>query len=319
LLGMGILRVKRGTPFLEALREIMLPAVPADLVAVLTVLCAAWAFLAYGPLAPLALFAGAALAIALLHIVREHRERVEALEARNTELEAELEGALGSPLAFASRMVEAMGHRDGYTARVSAASAVYAADVARKFGLERGKVEKLKAAALLMDIGLSSVPDEALLSPPAKLNSVGQMHLRAHPIRGERVLSAAAGFGEAAKWVRWHHEREDGAGYPDRLRGEWIPQEAKILAVCETYASLVLDGPYSPSLAPHEARREMAAMAGVGLDQQVVRALLRVLDAEDHNYAAAADRRFAFPHASAHLAAGGGPDRLGLTGTADRP
>lgn len=321
LFAMGILRVKRGTPLLESLREVMLPAVLADLAAVLTVLCASWAFLAYGPLAPLALFAGAALAVVLLHVARGHRERVETLEAKNAELEAELEGALGSPLAFASRLVEAVGNRDGYTARLSAASAVYAADVARELGLERGNVEKLKTAALLMDVGLSSVPDEALLSHPKKLNSVGQMHLREHPIRGERVLSTAVGFGEAARWVRWHHEREDGTGYPDRLRGGWIPLEAKILAACETYASLVLDGPHSPGIPSQEARREMVGMAGVGLDQHVVRAILRALDAEDGNYAAAADGRFAFQDASPGPAAAGRPvpdDRLGPTGTTDR-
>lgn len=319
LLGMGILYVKRGTPASESLREIMLPAVPADLASVLTVLCAAWAFLAHGPVAPLALFAGAAAAVALLHAAHEHRERVETLEARNAELEAELGGALSSPLAFASRLVEAAGERDGHTARLSAAAAVYAADAARELGLEQTKVEKLRIAALLMDVGLASVPDEALLSPPKKLNSVGQMHLREHPIRGERVLSAAAGFGEAARWVRWHHEREDGTGYPDRLKGGWIPLEAKVLAACETYASLVLDGPHRPGLAPQEARRELVGMAGVGLDQHAVRALLRALDAEDRNYAAAADARFAFPDTPPGPATAGGPDRLGPTGTTEGP
>lgn len=317
LLGMGILYVKRGTSASESLRDIMLPAVPADLVSVLTVLCAAWAFLAYGPVAPLTLFAGAAVAVILLHVAHEHRARVETLETRNAELEAELGEALGSPLAFASRLVEAVGERDGHTSRLSAAAAVYAADAACELGFERRNVEKLRVAALLMDVGLSSVPDEALLSPPRKLNSVGQMHLREHPIRSERVLSAAAGFEEAARWVRWHHEREDGTGYPDRLRGDWIPPEAKVLAACETYASLVLDGPHSPGLSPHEARRKLVGMAGVGLDQHVVRALLRVLDAEDRNYAAAADARFAFPEAPPGPAAR--PDRLSATGTVGGP
>lgn len=317
LFAMGILRVKRGTSFSRSFREIMLPAVPADAVAVLTVLCAAWTFVTYGPVAPLTLCAGAAVAVTLLHLAHEYRGRVGALKARNAELEAELRGALESPLAFASRLVEAVGKRNGYTARLSAAAAVYAADVAQELRLGHGKTEKLRTAALLMDVGLSSVPDEALLSHPKKLNSVGQMHLREHPIRGERVLSAATGFGEAARWVRWHHEREDGTGYPDRLRGEWIPLGAKILAACETYASLVLDGPHNPGLTPQEARRELAGMAGGGLDQQVVRALLRVLDAEDRNYSAAADARFALPDARWGVAEAGAPHRLEPTGTTD--
>ena len=317
LLAMGLLRVKRGTTFSESLREVMLPAVAADGAAVVTVLCAAWAFLAYGPAAPIALFVGAAVAGALLHVAREHRERVEALEARNERLEAELRGALAAPLAFAFRLVEAVGTRDGHTARLSPATAVYAADVARELGLDRGEVEKLRTAALLMDVGLASVPDEVLLSHPKKLNSVGQMHLREHSIRGERVLSAAEGFAEAARWVRWHHEREDGTGYPDRLRGEWIPLEAKILAACETYASLVLDGPHNPGLPPEEARRELAGMAGSALDQQAVRVLLRVIDAEDCSYAVAADARFAAPGAIPGLSGTDGLRGLGSASAAD--
>jgi hypothetical protein len=316
LIGMGVLRVKHGTPLGRSLREIMLPAVPGDSAAVLAVLCSAWALLAYGPVAPLAMFAGAALAVALLHLAREHRGRVEALEARNAELEAELQGALTSPLAFASRLVEALGQKDGFTARLAAATAVYARDVARELGLGPQKAEKLRLAALLMDVGLAGVPDEALLTPPAKLNSVGQMRLREHPIRSERVLSAAVGFGEAAKWVRWHHERADGTGYPDRLRGEWIPLEAKVLAACETYASLVLDGPHSPGVSPREARRRLVGLCGGGLDGGVVRAFLRVLDTEDASYAVAADGRFAFP-AAPPARAPGGPDRLGPTGTTE--
>ena len=89
--------------------------------------------------------------------------------------------------------------------------------------------------------------------------------------------------------------------YPDRLRGEWIPLEAKILATTSHYASLILDGPHSPGLPQLEARRELVDLAGSELDQQVVRAFLRVLDANDENYASAADSRFAVPTASASL------------------
>jgi HD-GYP domain-containing protein (c-di-GMP phosphodiesterase class II) len=295
LIGMGLLRLKHGTPLGRSLREVMLPAVPADATAVMTVLACAWLFSAYGPLVPLAMFAGAALAVALLHAAREHREEVEALEARNAELEAELAGALASPLAFAHRLVEAVGEKDGHTARLAAASAVYARDAARELGLGREKVEKLRLAALLMDVGLASVPDEVLLTSPEKLNSVGKMHLERHPVRSERVLSSARGFEQAARWARWHHERADGSGYPDRLRGEWIPIEARVLAACETYASLVLGGPHSPGLSALEARRNLVGMASAGgLDSGAVRALLRVLDCEDAGYASASDERFAF-------------------------
>ncbi len=120
------------------------------------------------------------------------------------------------------------------------------------------------------------------------------MHLRDHAKHGERILSAVPQFGDAARWVRWHHEREDGTGYPDRLRGEWTLLEAKILAAASPYASLVLDGPTKPRLSPQEARRELTGLAGNALDQMVVMVLLRVLDDRGEGYAAA-DDRFAFP------------------------
>jgi HD-GYP domain-containing protein (c-di-GMP phosphodiesterase class II) len=187
--------------------------------------------------------------------------------------------------------------------------------------MEPIKVEKLRVAALLQDVGLVSVADEVLLTPPKKLNSVGRMHLERHPIQGEHMLAALPGFEEAARWVRYHHEREDGTGYPDRLRGKWIPLEAKVLAVSEVYASLVVDGPHSPAVSAHEARRELVGLAVGKLDQQVVRAFLRVLDTQDESYAAAVDDRFTFTAGiatSGSESAARGAGRFGATETAAR-
>jgi len=168
---------------------------------------------------------------------------------------------------------------------------------------------------------LVSVADEVLLTPPKKRNSVGKMQLEQHPIQGERMLAAIPGFEEAARWVRFHHEREDGTGYPDRLRGQWIPLESKVLAVSELYASLVLDGLHSPAVPVDEARRELVGLAGGQLDQQVVRAFLRVLDTQDDNYAAAVDDRFTFTAGSAASGSGStvqDAGRFGATGTGAR-
>jgi HD-GYP domain-containing protein (c-di-GMP phosphodiesterase class II) len=133
-----------------------------------------------------------------------------------------------------------------------------------------------------------------LLVPEKRLNSLGRTHLEAHPIAGEEILSDLPGLGDAARWVRWHHERADGTGYPDRLKGAWTPQEAKILAVASLYASLVLDGPSAPALVPDEARRVLVAEMGKAVDEGVARILLRLLATEPESYASASDERFAF-------------------------
>ena len=295
LLNSTLLRLKYGDALVPMLNENFLPLVPSNMVAILTALGISWALVSFGPAAALILFGGGAGAFVSLHLLHEHKKENEALKAKNARLEEEAEAALSSPLVFARRLVESLELRDGYTPRLAAASAVYAADVGRELGLEPQRIEKLRVAALLQDVGLASVPDEVLLTPPSKLNSVGRVHLEQHPLRGERILTGVPGFEEASRWVRWHHERVDGTGYPDRLRGEWLPLEAKVLAAASSYAALVLDTPYSPGLAPLNARRELVASMDRQLDKQAVRVLLRALDSNDENYARAMDARFALP------------------------
>lgn len=301
LINSTLLRIKYGAPLTELLRDAVVTPVPSDVGAILTVVGAAYAMTAFSPAAAVILFCGSAGALTSLYLLRESRQKIEGLSAEVESLKAQNSGALSSPLTFASQLVEGIQCKDGYTARHGAASALYAADVAKDLGLESARVDKLRVVALLQDVGLLSVPDEVLLTPPKKRNSVAQMHLEQHPVWGERMLSCVQGFEEAARWVRWHHEREDGTGYPDRLRGKWIPLEAKILAAVSLYASLILDGPHSPGLPQSEARRELVGLAGKELDREVVRTFLRVLDANDENYASASDDRFASPTATGLL------------------
>jgi HD-GYP domain-containing protein (c-di-GMP phosphodiesterase class II) len=211
-----------------------------------------------------------------------------------SENEALKEALRDSNLEIASRLVGRLGQRDGYAAAHAAASAVYAADIARESGLEEGRCREVRLAALLMDVGLLWVPDDVLLVPEERLNSLGRRHLQEHPIAGEEILADLPGLEDAAHWVRWHHERPDGTGYPDRLKGAWTPQEARVLAVASLYASLVLDGPSAPALHPAEARRVLVAEMGKAVDENVARTLLRLLATEEDSYAAASDERFMF-------------------------
>jgi HD-GYP domain-containing protein (c-di-GMP phosphodiesterase class II) len=318
LIGPLLLWIKYDTLPSRLLREVILPPLPSDAIGLVTAIATSFVVAEYGPAAALTLFAGGAFSLITMNLLKDHREKRRLLEAENARLR---EGLLDSNLEFAARLVQSIEQKDGCTARRVAASALYAADIARELGMEPIKVEQLRVAALLQDVGLVSVADEVLLTPPKKLNSLGRMQLEQHPIQGERMLAAIPGFEEAARWVRYHHEREDGTGYPDRLRGQWIPLEAKVLAVSELYASLVLDGLHSPAVSADEARRELVGLAGGQLDQQVVRAFLRVLDTQDDHYAAAVDDRFTFTTGSATSGSGStvrNAGRLGATGTSAR-
>jgi HD-GYP domain-containing protein (c-di-GMP phosphodiesterase class II) len=161
-------------------------------------------------------------------------------------------------------------------------------------GMDETRVGRLRMAGLLHNVGLLGLPEELLLAT-GKPNSIAQSRFAEHPTRGEEALAAVPEFEEMASWVRWHHERPDGRGYPDKLRGPWIPTEAKVLAVAQAYAALVLDGPSRPGESPAEARERLSAGADTEFDGVAVRALLRILDTESEGYRMADDHRFVFP------------------------
>jgi HD-GYP domain-containing protein (c-di-GMP phosphodiesterase class II) len=291
LIGPTLMRLKYGLSVREVVREIVAPALPSDALAVATALATALAAVRYGPLAAIALLSGTALSLVAINLIRDSRKKAMRLASEN---EALKEALRDSNLEIASRLVGRLGQRDGYAAAHAAASAVYAADIARESGLDEGRCREVRLAALLMDVGLLWVPDDVLLVPEERLNSLGRRHLQEHPIAGEEILADLPGLEDAARWVRWHHERPDGTGYPDRLKGAWVPQEAKILAVASLYASLVLDGPSAPALHPAEARRALVTEMGKAVDEGVARILLRLLATGEESYASASDERFVF-------------------------
>ncbi len=291
LIGPMLMRLKYGLSVREILDDLVAPALPSDALAIVTVLATSLGAASFGPTAAVSLLSGTALSLGTVNLVRENRKKVMRLTSEN---EALKEAVRDSTLEIASRLVGRLGQRDGYAAEHAAASAVYAADIARESGLDEGRCREVRLAALLMDVGLLWVPDDVLLVPERRLNSLGRTHLEEHPVAGEEILSDLPGLGDAARWVRWHHERADGTGYPDRLKSAWTPQEAKILAVASLYASLVLDGPGAPALGPEEARRALVAEMGKAVDEDVAKILLRLLVTEQDSYASASDERFAF-------------------------
>lgn len=306
-----LLRVKYGQPLRQSWRENTQPYLFSNAVDVLTAGFGVIALAAYGPIGILLVFAGSLGSQVLIYFARQHKDRIEVLQERTISLETAL---ATSNAAFGTMMVQELGRRDGYTHRHAAATAVYAADLAHEMKLDETRVERMRLAGLLHNIGMFGLPEELLLSA-GKLNSVAQYQVAEHPVRGERVLGAVPEYGEMAQWVRWHHERPDGRGYPDNLRGPWIPLEAKILAVAQAYAAMVLDQPRRPGTGPDEARRELGKGAETQFDGLAVRAFLRILDTESEGYRMADDHRFALsaPDQGHHQVSGEGSGRATVT------
>jgi diguanylate cyclase (GGDEF)-like protein/putative nucleotidyltransferase with HDIG domain len=148
--------------------------------------------------------------------------------------------------------------------------------VARRLGLDTEAIERIAAAALLHDIGKVAVPDD-ILNKPGPLSDEEWVVVRQHTIAGERILRAVPGLGPVARIVRHGHERFDGAGYPDGLRGDEIPLGSRIVLACDAYDAMTTTRPYRRAMAHEEAVAELTAGAGTQFDPRIVDALLEYL------------------------------------------
>jgi hypothetical protein len=286
-----LMKVKYDQSFYETWKESWQPYLFSDFVNVLTAGLGVSVLLSYGQLAAVIVVAGSIGSQALVYRSREQVKQNRELRTRMESLE---EALATSNMAFGTMIIRDLGQRDGYTHRHAAATATYAADLAREMKLDDTHIERLRMAGLLHNIGLFGLPDDMLLAT-GRPNSIAKSRLDEHPVRGEEALAAISEFEEMAGWVRWHHERLDGRGYPDKLRGPWIPLEARILSVAQAYAAMILDQPRRPGMKPAEAREQLSAGIDTAFDGVVVRALLRLLDTESEGYRMADDLRFVFP------------------------
>ena len=174
-------------------------------------------------------------------------------------------------------LMAALQAREGYTAEHSQSVLELALAVGRCLGMAERDLEDLGQVALLHDVGKVGVPDAVLLKPgPLEEREVGTM--REHPAIGERIVASVDGLRHLAPAIRAEHERWDGTGYPDGLRGEDIPLASRICLACDAYDAMTTDRPYRPAMTHHEAVAELRAGAGAQFDPQVVEGLLEVLE-----------------------------------------
>ncbi len=157
-----------------------------------------------------------------------------------------------------------------------------ATQVARRLGVRGESLEEIARAAQLHDVGKVGIPD-AILNKPAGLSRTEWSCIRNHTILGERILAGAPALRGIAPLVRASHERWDGAGYPDRLRGEQIPLGARIVTVCDAYEAMTTERAYRAALSPQSARQELIRCAGSQFDPDVVDAFLAVVDGAHHD------------------------------------
>jgi diguanylate cyclase (GGDEF)-like protein len=198
----------------------------------------------------------------------------EALEALLGSLEDE-GGAGNEQLAAAMLLAETLDLRDVSTARHSQTVGRYAEGIARVLALPEERVQRIRAAGVLHDVGKLGIAD-AVLQKPGPLTDEEWADMRRHPELGARILEHA-NLRDISGWVLAHHERVDGRGYPHGLAGAAIPLEARILAVADAYEAMTADRPYRAALGHDAARVELQACAGTQFDPEIVEAFLDAL------------------------------------------
>lgn len=146
-------------------------------------------------------------------------------------------------------------------------------------GLEGARLRDVGLAALLHDVGKLAIPDE-ILKKPGKLTEEEFAVIEEHTVIGERLLAGEPLLAGAASLVRSHHERPDGGGYPDGLRGEQIPLEAMLIATCDAWDAMTGDRHYREGMSPERATAILRQGAGSQWDERCVELVLATLGAE---------------------------------------
>jgi HD-GYP domain-containing protein (c-di-GMP phosphodiesterase class II) len=171
-------------------------------------------------------------------------------------------------------MVSAIEARDPYTSGHSRRVSRMAIEIARAINLPDRAVARIGVAGLLHDVGKIHEKYAPILSKPDRLSKDEWMLMKEHPIDGERLVANVSQLHDVLPAVRNHHERWDGAGYPDGLKGEGIPLMARVLAIADTIDAMTSDRSYRRGLTVDEVRAEVERCAGTQFDPKMVEQLL---------------------------------------------
>jgi diguanylate cyclase (GGDEF)-like protein len=206
------------------------------------------------------------------------KDRSVVYSAEVSRMLASVGGPEGAELQLATvvGLAEALDVRDAGAVGHCRTVGRYAELTAIRLGLPADRVERVRLAGVLHDVGKIGVSDR-VIAKPGPLDADEWREMRTHPEIGARLL-AHADFDDLRAWVHSHHERPDGRGYPLGLAGEAIPLEASILAVADAYEAMTADRAYRSSMGEAAARAELEAGAGTQFDARVVRAFLSALE-----------------------------------------
>ncbi len=172
-------------------------------------------------------------------------------------------------------LAETIEQRDKYTGGHTKRVTEYSVLIGEALGLSKKEIYTLKIAAILHDIGKIAVPDQ-ILNKPGRLTDEEFAYIKIHPVAGEEILKHIPELKEEIKGIKYHHERWDGRGYPEGLKGEEIPFIARIIAVADTFDAMTSNRPYRKALPLEVAFEEIKKCAGTQFDPEVAEAFLKI-------------------------------------------
>ncbi|HSO93562.1 MAG TPA: HD domain-containing phosphohydrolase, partial [Candidatus Dormibacteraeota bacterium] len=211
---------------------------------------------------------------------RVRKALLEEYESRRRQQEESYVATIGA-------LAAALDAKDRYTEEHSRETAALAVSVGRRLGLSADQLRLLEYGALLHDIGKIGIPGY-ILHKPGALTPEEFTVMKEHPVIGERILASVPFLAPLGPIVRAEHERWDGAGYPDGLKGEEIPIEARIIHACDAFHAMASDRSYRRALPLPQIIAEFHDKSGSQFDPRVVEAMLQLIEQEKPQVTASA-------------------------------
>jgi len=173
-------------------------------------------------------------------------------------------------------VMKALNEKDPYTQGHSIRVTEYSLKIGEAMGLDKDKMKELELAAVLHDIGKLGIPDK-ILKKPGRLTKEEFETMRQHSEKGEQMLEGISDLEPYKKYVRAHHERYDGFGYPDGLKGESIPLVSRIIFVADTFDAMTSDRPYRKGLSLEVTMEELIKCSGTQFDPIIVEVFIKII------------------------------------------
>ncbi|WP_029200546.1 HD domain-containing phosphohydrolase [Oribacterium sp. NK2B42] len=205
----------------------------------------------------------------LLELIRLQRNLHAEVVKKTKEIEA-------LSVHIVQTIAEAIDAKDTYTKGHSSRVAEYSREIAKRAGYTFEKQEEIYMIGLLHDVGKIGVPD-AVINKPGKLTDEEYNTIKTHPGRGYKILQNIVEMPKLSIGARYHHERYDGRGYPDRLAGDAIPEEARIIAVADAYDAMTSNRSYRGIIPQDVVMSELEKGSGTQFDPKFAAIMLEII------------------------------------------